>query len=221
MVKQTSKGNCSSCNATVDKAKMTTHLKSCNKAKVASEKQSPQETKIFHIIVEGRYQPEYWMHLSVPAHAMLKELDSFLRRIWLECCGHLSAFTIQGIMYSTSPMEEYDEKGMKVTLGNVLGKGMRSHHEYDFGTTTELTLRVVSEEEGEAKGKSIQLLAMNDAPLIKCEVCEEAATQVCTQCVYSGEGWLCDKCAGEHECGEEMYLPVVNSPRVGMCGYAG
>jgi len=221
MARGTSKGKCSFCNATIDKAKMTTHLKSCNKAKVASEKQTPQETKTFHIIVEGRYQSEYWMHLSAPAHATLKDLDNFLRNTWLECCGHLSAFTIEGTRYSTSPMGEYDEKGMKVALGDVLGTGMRFYHEYDFGTTTELTLKVVSEREGEAKGKSVQLLARNEAPLIKCELCKEAATQVCTQCVYSGEGWLCDKCAGEHECGEEMYLPVVNSPRVGMCGYAG
>jgi hypothetical protein len=28
-------------------------------------------------------------------------------------------------------------------------------------------------------------------------------------------------CAGGHECGEEMLLPVVNSPRVAMCGYTG
>jgi len=32
---------------------------------------------------------------------------------------------------------------------------------------------------------------------------------------------VCEGCAGEHECGEEMLLPVVNSPRVGMCGYEG
>jgi hypothetical protein len=25
----------------------------------------------------------------------------------------------------------------------------------------------------------------------------------------------------EHECGEEALLPVVNSPRMGMCGYTG
>ena len=35
------------------------------------------------------------------------------------------------------------------------------------------------------------------------------------------EGWLCQSCADEHECGEDMLLPVVNSPRTGVCGYAG
>jgi hypothetical protein len=32
---------------------------------------------------------------------------------------------------------------------------------------------------------------------------------------------LCQACAEDHECGEDMQLPVVNSPRVGVCGYAG
>ena len=36
-----------------------------------------------------------------------------------------------------------------------------------------------------------------------------------------GEGWVCDECAPKHKCGEDMLLPVVNSPRVGMCGYTG
>jgi hypothetical protein len=54
-----------------------------------------------------------------------------------------------------------------------------------------------------------------------CVVCGQEATQVCTQCIYENEGWLCDACAPEHACGDELCLPVVNSPRVGMCGYAG
>jgi hypothetical protein len=69
--------------------------------------------------------------------------------------------------------------------------------------------------------KSIQILARNAPPLITCEICGEIAPLVCAQCIWSDEGWLCDKCAGEHKCGEEMLLPLVNSPRVGMCGYTG
>ena len=43
----------------------------------------------------------------------------------------------------------------------------------------------------------------------------------CAQCIYEGGGWLCEACAKSHECGEEMLLPVVNSPRVGTWGYTG
>ena len=64
-------------------------------------------------------------------------------------------------------------------------------------------------------------LARNDPPPIVCEVCGKPAVQVCSQCIYSGEGWVCDEHAADHPYGEEMMLPVVNSPRVGMCGYTG
>lgn len=220
-----SKGKCSFCNATFSKAAMTKHLESCKQRKTASEtsaeRRNLQKAKSFHLVVEGRYLPEYWMHLVVPSNAMLKDLDNFLRDIWLECCGHLSAFTIEGTRYSISPMREYNERAMKVALGDVLSSGMKFYHEYDFGTTTELVLRVISELESESKGKSIQLLARNEPPSIACESCGKIATQVCTECIFSGKGWLCDECALGHECGEDMLLSVVNSPRVGMCGYRG
>jgi len=225
MIRQTSKGKCSLCGSTFSKAQMTKHLKSCKQKRGESRKPtgsgSPRKTKSFHLVIEGRYEPEYWMHLEVPANAKLEVLDGSLRQTWLECCGHLSAFTIEGKRYSSWPMEEYGEEGMDVALGEILSPRIKFKHEYDFGTTTELVLRVVSEGKGEIKGKSIRVLARNDPPPIPCDSCGEIATQVCTQCIWSGQGWLCDDCANEHECDEEMFLPVVNSPRVGMCGYAG
>ena len=39
--------------------------------------------------------------------------------------------------------------------------------------------------------------------------------------VFDGTGWLCDDYAEGHKCREEMLLPVVNSPRTGVCGYVG
>jgi hypothetical protein len=171
------------------------------------------------------------MHLEVPADATLKGLDMFLRDIWLECCGHMSAFTIGETRYITGAgidamwvdmgFVPRGEESMDVTLGEVLHPGMKFYHEYDFGTTTELTLKVLSEREGRTRGKSARILGRNEPPLIPCESCGKAATQVCSECIWSGKGWLCDGCAGKHECGEEMLLPVVNSPRVGMCGYTG
>lgn len=162
---------------------MTKHLKKCEQRKTTIEKQEGKgEIKIFHIMAEGRYLPQYWIHFEMPANATLKDLDNFLRNIWVECCGHLSAFTIDNIRYSSYPLKEYDERSMK---------------------------------------EKVKLLARNEPPPIKCEICGKTATYVCSQCRYEGKGWLCDECASKHECGEEMLLPVVNSPRVGMCGYTG
>ena len=225
MTKRTSSGKCYLCGGTFSKQGMTRHLRSCKGEKGISEisrgGRSPHKIRTLHLVVEGRYLPQYWMHLLVPANAELGNLDSFLRDIWLECCGHLSAFSIEGRSYSSWPMEGFNERGMDVVLDEVLRPGMKFGHEYDFGTTTELALKVLSEGETEPGGELIRVLARNDPPPIECQSCGKPATQVCTVCIWSGEGWLCDECAGEHECGEEMLLPVVNSPRVGMCAYTG
>jgi hypothetical protein len=227
MAKQISNGKCNLCGGIFSKAAMTKHIQACKQkndvSQTSSLGQSRGKTKSFHLVAEGQYSPDYWLHLEVPADAKLKMLDDFLRQIWLECCGHMSAFTIEGQVYSVEPMDELDDKSMNIRLDKVLEPGMKFYHEYDFGSTTHLTLKVVSEEESELKGKNIQLLARNEPPPIPCASCGKMATQVCTECLWSSEdkGWLCDDCAAEHKCGEEMFLPVVNSPRVGTCGYTG
>jgi hypothetical protein len=227
MAKQVSMGKCNLCGGAFNKAAMAKHLKSCSQAKAdaaASERRpSRQKAKTFHLVVQGRYLPDYWMHLEVPADATLEILDGFLRRTWLECCGHMSAFTIEDKTYSVAPMGELDDESMDATLGDVLRPGMKFYHEYDFGTTTHLALKVVSEQESDIKAGDVRVLARNEPPPIPCGSCGKAATRVCTECLWSdtGKGWLCDACAAKHKCHEEMFLPVVNSPRVGMCGYTG
>ena len=227
-----SNGVCSLCGGTFGKRAMTKHLTSCVKekanAEMSSSKQKPKSGKLFHLVAEGRYQPAYWIHIAAHVQAKLDDLDGFLRDIWLECCGHMSAFTIDGVTYSGSGgsfgsdfEDVMDDESTNVSLNNVLVPKMKFYYEYDFGTTTELALKVVSEYEGFIKGKDIQLMARNEPPVTMCDSCDKIATQVCSNCVYNGEGWLCDECASEHECGEEMLLPVVNSPRVGMCAYCG
>ena len=225
MTRQMSKGKCNLCGGTFSKSTMTKHLKSCKQkegdSKTSSSGQSLRNTKVFHLVAEGRYLSDYWMHLEVPADATLEVLDDFLRRIWLECCGHMSAFTIEGKTYSVAPMADFDDESMGVSLDDVLGPGMKFYHDYDFGTTTHLALKVVSQEQKQIKDKSVRVLARNEPPSIPCMSCGKIAAHVCTECIWSGEGCLCNECAAEHECGEDMLLPVVNSPRVGMCGYTG
>jgi hypothetical protein len=160
------------------------------------------------------------MHLEVSALADLGLLDAFLRDTWLECCGHMSAFEIEGITYSVAPAAMGDEP-MTARLGEVLSPGLTFYHEYDFGDTTHLQLRVVSEHESDLPESEIRLLARNEAPVLPCSVCGNTATEICTECLYSGGGLLCDGCAKKHECDEEMFLPIVNSPRTGVCGYTG
>ena len=106
-------------------------------------------------------------------------------------------------------------------LSDVIKPGIKFEHEYDFGSTTHLELKVISQYSGNVKGKSVRILARNEPPIYECQTCGKMATQICCECIYSDEGLLCDDCASKHECDEDMLLPVVNSPRVGVCGYTG
>ena len=230
MTRQTSKGTCNLCHSTMSKAGMTKHLETCLQKTIAAEvgsggQQKVRKVKVYQLLVDGRGDPSYWMHLQVTTVTTLAALDSFLRGIWLECCGHLSEFEIGGERYIVDAGIHDDwgmsGKSMRVRLDKVFSPGQICTYEYDFGTTTELRLKVIAEREVAAKVKAIEVLARNEAPPILCGVCGQRATQVCSQCAYETTGWLCDACTQNHECGEEMMLPVVNSPRTGMCGYTG
>ncbi len=228
MTRQTSKGTCSFCHREFSKVSMTRHLEACEQRAAiqaeAGSHQKARQTRTFHLVVAGYRLPMYWMHLEVSAGTTLATLDRFLRDTWLECCGHLSAFEIGGVRYTVDAgLYDWDTggKNMQVRLDKVLKPGQTYSYEYDFGSTTELTVKVISEQEVEAQKKAIQILARNNLPLVPCDVCGEPATTTCSQCVYEDKGCLCDACAKDHECGEEMLLPMVNSPRAGVCGYTG
>jgi len=214
MAIETPKATCLLCKSKYSGTGMTRHLQSCipKSLKDQRKQKKRKEKPFFHILAKGYDSPEYWLHLKIDASAKLEDLDQFLRDIWLECCGHMSAFN-----YGR------DELEMGRKLKEVLSPGMELLHEYDFGSTTMLLVKVLSEYEGQLeKNKPVQILARNEAPEIVCDKCEKAlAVQICTEGQWKGSGWWCGACAKDHECGEEMMLPVVNSPRTGVCGYTG
>lgn len=215
-------GKCELCGGPFSKGSMKGHLRKCKQLKSSATNSG---NECFHIVVQGGYRNIYWLHLAVPKDLPLTKLDNFLRGTWLECCGHMSAFTIAGNRYAASPMNDpafgLKERSLKVPIGTVLREGTKFSHEYDYGSTTLLSLEVAGLLHLDDMPKDIQLLAKNIMPEILCVDCGAAATQICTQCSWKGRGLLCDDCVSEHECGEEMLLPVVNSPRMGVCGYTG
>lgn len=226
MSRQTGLGMCNLCANSFSRASMTRHLRSCNPpgskllAATKPAKQSPIGS--FHLFVEGRYNKAYWMHLAAPVEAPLSRVDAFLRQVWLECCGHMSAFTIAGQRYASEGMKDLGESGMGARLSRLLEPGMAFSYEYDYGSTTELNLKAVGLRGQGTNQGTIELLARNYLPQVACERCgSQPATQICTECAWKDQGWLCDTCAADHECGTEMCLPAVNSPRAGVCGYTG
>lgn len=208
-------GKCNLCHQVFDKRVMSRHL-------LNHLKEQNGKFPYFHLSVQDRYTPYYWLHLQVPANFSLKKLDDYLRDIWLECCGHLSMFRIEDNEYSSYLDPEYGGRSMKAPLSKVLEVGESFEYEYDFGTTSELVLKTVSVVKGKNKGNSIKLLARNEPPIMKCGKCDQKATQICSECNWDEKNeLLCITHARHHRHSQEMLLPIVNSPRVGMCGYTG
>ncbi len=128
---------------------------------------------------------------------------------------------MQGETYYSTRFERGD-KTMRIKLGSVASPGSRLAYEYDIGSTTPLTIHVAGLR-GPTPDGGVQLLARNDDPEILCAACRKnKASTICLECENGDyHGWLCEACAEEHECDDDMRLPVVNSPRAGVCGYTG
>jgi len=149
-----------------------------------------------------------------------------LRDIWLECCGHLSSFNIAGERYESHPQATsgwgIKDKGMTSKLTDVIAPGMVFEHEYDYGSTTTLTISVLEHRKGPAKKEKITVISRNHPVQHVCDECDEkTASMICLECAYEGAGFLCDDCQADHACGDEMLSPLYNSPRSGVCGYEG
>src|SRR5690349_11669857 len=95
--KITTKGRCTACGGAYPKASMTRHLADCPARQAqqgllhsfARPNQKIHTGQLFHLEIEGRDDPIYWLHVELPGHSTLVDLDNFLRDLWLECCGHL------------------------------------------------------------------------------------------------------------------------------------
>ena len=208
---QTPKTICSLCGSEFTRQGMTRHIKTClSKCLTVESKGRPQELLYLH--VHDAYNSDYFLHLLLAETATFNHLDAFLREIWLECCGHMSAFTFQ--RYG----EEID---MRRKARDIFTSAKKITYQYDFGSTTELMVQAMGRYRGPMKGK-IQIIARNAQPIIPCDGCNaKSAVVICTACMWDNAGWLCEACAQIHDCNEDMFLPVVNSPRTGVCGYTG
>jgi hypothetical protein len=91
---------------------------------------------------------------------------------------------------------------------------------YDFGSSTELVLSLSASLQVSVQ-HLVNVVARNEAPIWPCDVCGHPATRICAECANRGNGFLCGIHARSHGCGNDMLLPVVNSPRMGVCGYCG
>ena len=205
MAKTTTKGNCFVCGKELTKADAKRHL-------LTHEYLGGNNQKCRIVKVEFPYDKDYWLYLDIPFTSTLRSLDGFLREIWLECCGHMSAFFAG----------DYEEIAMSRKISTISDRSIL-RYEYDFGSTTELKISFVGTITREYQKNAVRLLVRNKAQTYTCSVCGKPATQLCCNCFYQIDNpFFCKSCAEAHYDETEHYiLPVVNSPRMGVCGYVG
>ena len=221
MAKQ-SRGTCLFCGKESSKGALTRHLSSCParaEANAKADAGSGKPETLLHLKVQDGYGPDFWLHLEMRGSASLKDLDRYLRAIWLECCGHLSQFSFGGWSGHEIAMSRKVEQVFTAAGGQPLT------HIYDFGTESVTQIELLGTRTGKPLTKHpIFLMARNLAPVAVCQICGKPAEFVCMECVYEEDesGFLCAAHAEDHpheEYGEPMQL--YNSPRTGMCGYDG
>lgn len=210
------KGACRFCSKEMTKNGLSNHFKSCKALAQAQNETSEREIEnLYHILVFDKYQNEYWLHLEICGSAMLEELDEYLREIWLECCGHLSQFSFD---------KKREAINMDSTLDEIVQKDTQLNYTYDFGSSTDLVITVLEKRSGHPLTQyPITLLARNNPPYYKCDECEEPATFLCLDCLYEDNTHivLCENHAKHHKDEEYGSMPLINSPRCGVCGYDG
>jgi hypothetical protein len=223
MARRMSYGICEKCGHRTTKGHMGRHIQKCYGEQSES---SGKSRLVYYLRIEATYIPDYWIDLEINENAKLKDLDDFLRDLWLECCGHMSQFHMNEYHYVMPYDGSYQiwefESDMNIALADAFGKEIKEfEYEYDFGSTTELKGKVKDKRKRELSKERIRLLARNEQPKWDCVLCEEEAKHICTYCMYESGGLFCENHILEHECGDEFALPVLNSPRTGVCGYAG
>ena len=239
MRKQT-RGFCKYCGKEYTKTGMVKHLKTCKERNVIFE-QATGQTAWYQLLLQSEYMNDYWLIIQIKEGASLKKLDQFIRDIWVECCGHLSCFEINGQLYESVP---YMGKSMNSKLNNVFRSGMTIKYEYDYGSTTSLIIRVLDYYSAPAEKKDVVILSRNNPPEILCAECEKNKADWVNPYEYFDNGLICNECLKarvtaeikEEDPDEEIdedyiseitdqvcedYLPVCNSPRMGVCGYDG
>lgn len=221
--RQQSKGVCVFCGHDMTSGGLIRHLKTCDRRREAIEaanrnKKSGQKQRLYHLQIRNAWSSDFWLHLEINGNATLGELDGYLRAIWLECCGHLSQFTVGQERWGT-------EISMSRKMEQTLEPGLELTHIYDFGTSTETVIKAVDAREGYPSSKHpIYLMARNNMPEVECDICGEPARWLCEDYTDDYGEWmvLCDEHVAEYS--DEDYsepFEIVNSPRLGVCGYVG
>ena len=162
--------------------------------------------------------PTFWLYAAVKTDATLRHLDKYIRDTWVECCGHASFFEIDGTEY-TSNTRILPGKSMNAKLMSALNLNAPVGYEYDTGTPTDLAVEWVGSVYLAPRREKVLHMAQNYMPGYKCVRCGRRAELVFRPDMGPIEkSVVCARCSREDE-ENVRYLPLLNSPRTGVCGY--
>ena len=73
----------------------------------------------------------FWLDVEVKGEFPIRRLDDLLRRVWLECCGHMSAIETGGLRYSAVVDNEFgpdrNERSMSTKVSESVATRERSN----------------------------------------------------------------------------------------------
>lgn len=258
--KTQSQGTCSLCGGIYDRSVMSRHLKQCLVKRTRAEGVKPgsyasyktDNQHIMHLgIVNlgyGTRKGDYWLHLSVRTDTTLHILDRFLRNHWLDCCDHLSQFTVGNVffvsrspfayLYPPSPVnssgdEDLNENEAKHFADEILEVSAFDYEEWsmDFaiGAVVKPQQKFAYEYDfGSTTALELRTMAMyRHAPQEEITILAQNNPPgiTCVTCSAVPK-WifpasLQPEVAYCDECAKSRndLFPVVNSPRNGVCAY--
>ena len=200
-------GRCHLCGNAVRAEDVSTHARSCVMAAVqvgfVDNDLHPRHVGNDTILIWVRGDElRHWLMLAVRPTTSLRQLDQFLRNLWLECCGHMSHFQIGATRYNASipgpgdtrlveaDLAEPGERHMLYTVEEAIREGELFRHEYDYGDTTYLDLECVADlpapyqflpelidppEPADGHTDDFITIVARNLPLERCFTCEEPA----------------------------------------------
>lgn len=212
---------CTYCNTELKnhKGSIKSHAKKCDEIQQKAKKFGTSD--YFFIRVNSTYT-SHWLVIKAHPNLLLSEIDGMLRRGWLECCGHLSEFSIRD-------RGRYKNFSKDAALSDIFSEYKKIDYIYDFGSSTNLELELLDTVEMPNDGNLVLYLQNKpfDGKCVKCKT--KQATKMCIDCMYDDDHCLyCEQCVYEHghlpdnsDYGFDEAMDLVNSPRTGTCAYMG
>ncbi|MBN1167848.1 MAG: hypothetical protein JXA44_12070 [Methanospirillaceae archaeon] len=205
-----SPGTCFICKKKVTGDTIEDHLPEC----IPSANWPHHKESGYLIRIMDRDNRRFWLILLASPDATLADLDHLIRDVWVECCDHLSSFSI-GICSFSSHRED---EGMNIYIRDVLLPGEDGTYRYDYGSPTRLRISILSPTHYYPKDRQLVLLGQNTKAKHRCKICKADAAYAYKKRYDERTQYYCQKCLDLQLIDSDYCWYAGNSPRAGVCG---